>query len=447
MCFRVFIYNIGGDKLSKKIELVKIDKAINLNMVEVDKFKSRLLVYNIIRPLKKEEASKNALLALILRRGTEKYPDNLTLQRKMEELYGVRLGINVVVRGNKHIIRFSLQFVDDRYVNDEGYLLQVIDLLTEIIFNPKLEDGIFNEDYLDQEKKNLARRIESRINNKRNYALERAIEEMCVEESFSIPRLGYVEDMARINGRNLYEYYQKLLKESPVEIFYTGKLEEEIINHLRDNIKIKRENILSFEREEIRGQVETIKNIKEDLDVSQGKMVLGYRTGIPYEDELYTSLLLAIEIFGGSPNSKLFLNVREKESLAYYIVARIFKYKSIILVDAGIEFDKFEETLGIIEEELNKMKNGDFSERDIEVAKTSMISSLESVEDSLHNILESSFDSVLTDDYRDVDEKIADIKGVTKEGITEASKHILLDTIYFMDNPDLRGGQKYNEDI
>lgn len=433
--------------MSKNIETIKINEGINLNIINTEKFKSRLLVFNIIRPLRKEDATKNALLALVLKRGTEKYPNNLILQRKMEELYGVKLNLNVIIRGNKHILRFSLQFIDDSYIKDENYFFQVIDLLIEVMFNPKLEDGIFNEEFLNQEKKNLTRRIESRINNKRNYAIEKTIEEMFSEESFSIPRLGYVEDIESINSQNLYEYYKQVLKESPIEIFYTGEMQEDIIKHLKSNLNINRKEIISLKREKIIGTVDKIKKIEEDLDVNQGKIVLGYRTGIPYENELYTALVLAIEIFGGNPNSKLFLNVREKESLAYYIVARIFKYKSFVLVDAGIEFDKFDETLNIIEKELDKVKAGDFTERDIEIAKKSLISSLESVEDGLHNILEYNFDSKLTNDYRDARTKISDIEKVKKDSIIEASKNIILDTVYFMNNSNIDEGEKNDENI
>lgn len=433
--------------MSKNIETIKINEGINLNIINTEKFKSRLLVFNIIRPLRKEDATKNALLALVLKRGTEKYPNNLILQRKMEELYGVKLNLNVIIRGNKHILRFSLQFIDDSYIKDENYFFQVIDLLIEVMFNPKLEDGIFNEEFLNQEKKNLTRRIESRINNKRNYAIEKTIEEMFSEESFSIPRLGYVEDIESINSQNLYEYYKQVLKESPIEIFYTGEMQEDIIKHLKSNLNINRKEIISLKREKIIGTVDKIKKIEEDLDVNQGKIVLGYRTGIPYENDLYTALVLAIEIFGGNPNSKLFLNVREKESLAYYIVARIFKYKSFVLVDAGIEFDKFDETLNIIEKELDKVKAGDFTERDIEIAKKSLISSLESVEDGLHNILEYNFDSKLTNDYRDARTKISDIEKVKKDSIIEASKNIILDTVYFMNNSNIEEGEKNDENI
>ena len=429
------------------METINIKEGINLNLIETDKFKSRLLVFNIIRPLKREDATKNALLTLVLRRGTEKYSNNLEIQRKMEELYGVRLNLNVIVRGNKHIIRLTLQFVDERYINDENYFSEVIDLVTEIIFNPKLENGIFNEEYLEQEKKNLIRRIESKINDKRNYAIERTIEEMFNGESFAISRIGYIEDMEDISSEILFDYYKRILKDSPMEIFYTGKMKEKTIDYLKSSIKTDRENIISLKREKVTGLVDQIKTVEEKLDVNQGKIVLAYRTGIPYEDDLYTALVLAVQIFGGTPNSKLFLNVREKESLAYYIAARIFKFKSFITVDAGIEFDKYEDTLKIIEEELNKMKTGDFTERDIEIAKKSLISSLESVEDSLHNILEYNFNSKLTDDYRDVNSKIENVQKVTKDEIIQASKKIILDTMYFMNGSNVKEGEKDNEDI
>lgn len=174
--------------------------------------------------------------------------------------------------------------------------------------------------------------------------------------------------------------------------------------------------------------------VYEDLDVTQGKLVLGYRTGIPYEDRLYNGLIVASDILGGGPNSKLFRNVREKESLAYYITSTVFKYKSIMLIDGGIEFNNFEKTIDIVKQQLEEIKNGNFTDEDMEISKKSIKSSTESIKDSIFLISEYFFSQILSEDNRDFEEILSDIDSVTKEEIMEAMSKVALDTIYFMKN-------------
>ncbi len=413
----------------------EVGNGINFNIIETSKFKANLLAYYIVRPLNREEVTKNALLSIVLRRGTEKYRDNISIHKRLEELYGAKLGVGVLVRGNKQIIRISLEFVDNKYLNDPDYLSGILDILNEVVYRPKVEDEAFSEEVIKKEKRNLKLRIESKINDKREYAVDRAIEIMCKDDSFSIPNLGYIEDLEAINARNLYDHYKKILVDSPIEIFYTGSKNEKIEEYFLAKDFGTRDNILDFTRELVPSGVEEIKEVEESLDVNQGKLVLAYKTGIPYEDKLYTPLLVANVIFGGGPNSKLFLNVREKESLAYYVVSRLYKYKSILMVDGGIEFDKFKKTKEIIGLELENMKQGNFTDREIEIAKKSMVSAFNSVDDSIGSLTEIEFDNIISGDTRTLEEKIRDIEKVTREEIIQASGKIDLDTIYFLRGP------------
>ena len=165
--------------LNLKSERIKIGNGINLNLVKTDKFKSNLLSFYFLRPLTKEEVTKNALLPLVLKRGTDEYKTNLEIQKKLEENYGADLSVAINKRGEKHVLRFTVETVNGDYVGNKEYISDVFNLLKSIIFNPLLEDGYFKKSYVDQEKENLKRRIESRINDKRSYAIDRCIEEMC----------------------------------------------------------------------------------------------------------------------------------------------------------------------------------------------------------------------------------------------------------------------------
>ena len=408
----------GGVILVLKSERINIGNGININLVKTDKFKSNLLSYYFIRPLSKSEVTKNTLLPLVLKRGTEEYDTNLKIQKKLEEMYGANLSISINKRGEKQVLRFTVENVNGGYVNDDDYIYDVVDFLKSIIYNPTLEEGYFKKDYVNQEKENLRRRIEGRINDKRSYALDRCIEEMCKNEKFSIHSLGTLEDLKEIDESILYKHYQEVIQTSPIE-----------------NIEnVNRKNIVEIQRETVSNNVSTKNMIHENLDVNQGKLVLGYRTGIPYEDKLYNGLLVASDILGGGPNSKLFRNVREKESLAYYINSSVLKYKSLMLIDGGIEFDNFEKTIDIVKNELEELKKGVFTDEDIDISKKSIISSTKSIKDSIFLISEFFFSQSLSKDDRSLDQILEDIQAVTREEIIEASNSMSLDTIYFMKN-------------
>lgn len=421
-------------ELSLKSEKIQIGNGINLNLVKTDKFKSNLLSFYFLRPLTKEEATKNALLPLVLKRGTDEYKTNLEIQKKLEENYGSNLSLAINKRGEKHVLRFTVETVSGEYVSNKEYIYDVFNLLKSIIFNPLLEEGYFKKSYVDQEKENLKRKIESRINDKRSYAIDRCIEEMCKNERYSIYSLGNIEDLPKIDEKVLYNHYKDLIKTSPIEIFYVGHYDDNMVEYMKEMAKIERKNIISIPREQIIRGAKTKNMVYEDLNVNQGKLVLGYRTGIPYEDKLYNGLLIGSDILGGGPNSKLFKNVREKESLAYYVSSTVFKYKSIMLIDGGIEFENFEKTIDIIKEQIEEIQRGNFTMNDIEISKESLKSSTMSIKDSIFLISEYFFSQILSNDNRSLEEVLEDIDRVTKEDVVEAMSRLTLDTIYFMRN-------------
>lgn len=420
--------------MNLKSERINIGNGIHLNLVKTDKFKSNLLSFYFLRPLTKEEVTKNALLPLVLKRGTDEYKTNLEIQRKLEENYGADLSVAINKRGERHVLRFTVETVNGEYIGNKEYIYDVFSLLKSIIFNPLLEDGYFKKSYVDQEKENLKRRIESRINDKRSYALDRCIEEMCKNERFSIYPLGNIEDLASIDENILYSHYKDIIKTSPIEIFYVGDYDDKMVDYMKEMAVIEREDIITIPREQIISGAKTKNMVYDDLDVNQGKLVLGYRTGIPYEDKLYNGLLVGSDILGGGPNSKLFKNVREKESLAYYVSSTIFKYKSIMLVDGGIEFENFEKTIDIVKDQIEEMQKGNFTMDDIDISKKSIKSSTESIKDSIFLISEYFFSQILSNDNRSLEEVLEDIDRVSKQDIIEAMSTLTLDTIYFMRN-------------
>lgn len=419
--------------MTLKSERIEISKGVYLNIINENKFKSNLLSYYFIRPLTRDEVTKNTLMSLVLKRGTKNYPNSVDVERKLEELYGSNLSLGINKRGEKQVIRFTMEWAKSNYVGEE-YDDEIIQILKEIIFNPVLEDNSFLKRYVSQEKENLRRKIENKINNKEAYATERCLESMCKNERYGIYPLGYVEDLKEIDEKNLYEHYEEIVKTSPIEIFYVGHVDEKMLGYLKKNLEIPRGEIVPIPEDVLVDSVQTKNIVVDELDVNQGKLVIGYRAGIHHNDRLYNPLLLASDILGGGPNSKLFKNVREKESLAYYISSSIYKYKSIMLIDSGIEFDDFDKTVEIIRVQLDELKEGNFSDEDISKSIKSIRSSTESIKDSIFLISEFFFSQLLSGDNRSLEKVLDDFQKVSKEEIIEAANKITIDTIYFMRN-------------
>lgn len=413
----------------------KISDGVYLNVINSNKFKSELISIYFILPLNKEEVTSNTMIPLILKRGSKDYRTSMEIEKGLEELYGSDLSVSVTKKGEKHVLRFTIEGPREDFVESNDIFKNKLNMLKSIIYNPLLENDGFKKEYVDQEKRNLKDRIESRINDKQQYSVQRTIEEMCKNEKYSIYKHGYVKDLEKIDERNLYKHYLYLLKQARIEISIVSNLN---INQIKENVKEKfsyderEENELNREKV-IFDNVEE-KVIKEEMDITQGKLNLGYRTNIPYEDKLYSPFLVGNYILGGGPDSKLFLNVREENSLAYYVYSRAYKYKSIMLISAGIEFDKYEDALNIIKEQVKLMKDGEFKEENIEQAKRAIITSMKTINDDIYSVSEFYLSKVLSNDDKDIDELIESIEKVNKNDIVTAMNKIKLDTIYFLKN-------------
>ena len=423
--------------MSLSSDRINIGKGINMNLIKSEKFKSNLISFYIIMPLNRKEATMNALIPLVLKRGTSSLKTKLDIERELEELYGSNLSININKRGEKHVLRFTIESPRGTFVSEEEYFIKVVKLLSEIIYNPYLEGKTFSHKYVEQEKEILKRAIEGKINDKREYAINRCIEEMCKNEKYSVYEYGYIEDLDSIDEIKLYSRYKTIMETSPIEIFYVGEYDNEYIDKLKNIFTIDRERVLEVPREKIANVIQTKNMVFENMDVNQGKLVMGYRSSISHEDNLYNSLLLSSYILGGGPNGKLFRTVREKESLAYYISSKVYKYKSLMLVDAGIDSENFEKTIEIIRKEIDNMKNGNFTDEDIEISKKAITNSMISIVDSNYLIGEYFLSKVLSNDNRSLEEDVGDILQVKREDVINASKSINVDTIYFLGNKKL----------
>lgn len=418
----------------KDYRRIELENGININLYEIEKFKSNLLSFYFKRPLARKEITMNALIPLVLKRGTKDYDSSKLIDRRLEELYGSSLSIGINKKGEKQVLRFSIEWASELYTDEKGLDYSCIDMLDEIIFNPYLEDNVFSEKYVTQEKINLEKMITGKINNKRNYVVNKCIETMCKNERFGHYSLGYVEDISDITSEDLYEQYVNIINESPLEIIYVGNNIKDIEKYLLDKFSHDRGEMVYIREDFILEDIQNKKLVKEEMDITQGKLAIGYRSNIKYKDPLYKGLVLGNLIFGGDPTSKLFKNVREKENLAYSIGSSIYKYKSILMVDAGVDFENIDKTIDIINLELDEIKKGNFTEEDITNAKQNLLSAYESIDDSQFGISETVFAKSISEDYTNLIEVLDSYMTTSKEEIIEAMNTLSIDTIYCLNN-------------
>ena len=414
---------------------INMGNGVTLHPINTKKFKTSLVSVYFQRPLTHEEVTKNALISMVLPRGTKTLKTSKEIAKYMENLYGTSIGCDVAKKGERNIMHFRMQMINEMYIDEKHVLEKGIKMLNEFIHDPLIEYGRFKDEYVHQEKLNLAERIEGRKNDKMKYAYDRCIEEMCRDEPFSLYEYGNMKDLKEISESSLFKHYGNLLKTAPVDICVVGDLSKIDIQEMIDqNMSFQLNQPIAVEREKIFYKGEKTNIISEEMDISQGKLGLGYRTNIPFESELYEPLVVYSNILGGGPNSKLFKNIREKESLCYYIFSRIEKFKSLMLISSGIEFDNFDKTVDLVGKQIKDMNNGNITSEEIESSKNAIITSIRSMTDSPGMLADFYYTQVISKNQDSLEEIITKIRNVKKDAIVEAGKNIKLDTVYFLRN-------------
>jgi len=218
----------------------EIKEGIKLHQIQTEKFKTNLVAIFLTTPMSRENVTKNALLLSVLRRGSKNMPTQEIISQELEEMYGAGFDCGIDKTGDNHVLKFYLESVNDKFLpqTNENILKTSIEKLFEIAFDPLLENGAFKEEYVKQEKANIKRIIEGKVDNKAVYALERCTEEMYQNQPYGLYKYGYIEDLDTITVQNLYEYYQKMLQECKIDLFVSGDIENvnEIVEQ-NENIK------------------------------------------------------------------------------------------------------------------------------------------------------------------------------------------------------------------
>jgi len=413
-------------------ETIKEMSGIKLHMVKTDKFKTNTIIFKMKAPLQKENVTKRALLPNVLQSNSKKFPTTGQLRGYLDELYGATFYIDLGKKGEYHTISFAMEVANERFLSDPTPLLKTaIDFLVEVLTNPNVEDGEFHKETLDKEKRSLKQRIQSIYDDKMKYSNNRLIEEMCKEEPYSLHVHGKESEVDSISGKDLYDYYKKALAEDELSLYIIGDIEErEVEQMVNEKFTFSSRAPQAVEKKQP-AQVEE-KVIKEEQDVKQGKLNIGYRTNVTYGDPDYFALQVFNGVYGGFSHSKLFINVREKASLAYYAASRVESHKGLLMVMSGIDNSNFEKAVSIIKEQMQAMKNGDFSDDDLIQTKAVIKNQLLETLDTARGIVEILYHNVVAGQQIQLDEWLQRIETVTKEEVVKVANKIQLDTIYFL---------------
>ena len=407
---------------------------VYLTAVQSDKFKTGCFSLNLLRPMKKEEAAANALIPSVLLRGSETCPDIASISAKLDELYGASVGTLVRKKGEVQLVGFYCDYVQDEYV-DEPVFAPVMAFLAELLLHPRLENGAFPEAVVDSEKLNLENAMLSRINDKRTYAASQLIRTMCAGQPYGIPRIGEPDDLKNITAKSLYAHYRDLLATSRVELFYMGSLSPAAVTKVLQTV------LAELPRAEVFVPVGTtpapaarpVQEKTERLDVTQGKLSLGFFTDITAKDPRYPALVLAATVFGGGATSKLFTNVREKMSLCYYASASFEKFKGVLSVRSGVEFSKLETAKTEILRQLEACKAGDITDDELESARGYLVSDLKIAMDSPGRLDDYYMGQILLEQDGTMEDLASAIARVTKQEAADAIQALRLDTIYALE--------------
>lgn len=410
-----------------------------LHFIPNKKFKTVHFVVKFKTVLSEENVTERALFPYILRQGTINYPSEQALQRKLDELYGATLSLDVAKKGNHHIFSVRIAVPNEKFIPHESTLIEeAIQLLQEVIFQPLTEGQSFTEAIFQREKQTLEKKIQSIVDNKIQYANVRLIDEMFKSERYRLHVHGYIEDLKTLTAQQLYEQYKNMLHNDQIDIYVLGDFDsvdmQEKISAIFPPLEKTSRDLPTVSEENI--NVTKINEVIERQSIQQAKLHLGYRTNCTYSDDYYPALQVFNGLFGSFPMSKLFMNVREKHSLAYYASSQLDSYKGVLFVFSGIDHKDYAKAREIIEEQMTAMKDGDFSNDDIEEAKKMLVNQILETLDHPQGIIELLYQQAIANYQRSPEQLIEKINAVTKDDIVHVAQQIEQDTVFLLTEED-----------
>lgn len=414
-------------------ENIVLAPGVTLRAMQTDKFKTACFSVNFLRPHCAGDAAADALLPSVLLRATERYPDIRSISVRLDELYGATFGTLLRRKGEVKLVGFYAEFIEEAFLPEgEEVFVPMAEFLEQVLYHPLTENGVFTARAVEGEKQNLINAIEAELNDKRTYAVTKMLRTMCAGEAYGVPRLGDAQNVRAITPESLWAHYRKVLTTSRVEIFYAGRRSPREAAAILSRVFAGHGCLSPVPaRTEVIRRAGAVREFSEAMDVTQGKLVLGLRTGVTVSEPEFPALLLLNAVFGGSMNSKLFRNVREKLSLCYYANSSIESYKGVMVVSSGIAFENYETAKTAILRELEACQRGDITQEELEISRRLVLSSLRMSMDSPVQ-LDEYYIGAATAPRDDLPVLMEKISALTVEDIRRAAERLTPDTIFFL---------------
>ena len=416
--------------MSNIINRRKIADGVCFSSITDKRYKKNLISVAFSTQLSEETATENVIVPLLLTKCNSKLPSYKAFNNKMSRLYASGIGGTTGRQYDLQTISFGAYYLDDIYALAGEKMTEIMtDILIDCLTSPVTENGVFTAKFTELEKKIAIDNIETAINDKRSYAIERAMKTICKGEPASVCSYGTIEKAQQITPESAYKAYRRMLETMPCEIICTGCSD---FDGVAEKFAAAFEKIGRHDIETTSINISPIKEkteeVTERLTVNQSKLVLGFKS---HSDD-DAALVLLQKIFGGTTSSKLFQNVREKMSLCYYCSAARNDLKGIMLVNSGVENENIEKTKNAVIDQLEEIKNGNFTDEDINFAEMAIKNDFKSVADSAGNVSNWYFDCIRKNDIVTPEEKLERYLGVSKERIIDAAKSMVLDSVYVL---------------
>ncbi|MFD3260988.1 EF-P 5-aminopentanol modification-associated protein YfmF [Paenibacillus lentus] len=407
---------------------------IRIHVLPTARFKTFAVSLYAGIPLNENTVTTTALTPFVLRRGTASYPETIQFREQLEHLYGAGFGFDVYKRGNYQIVQFRMDTINDEFVSsDDSLLRKTFSFLGEVVTKPVTENSVFREAYVNSERETVRKKLEAIINDKIRYAAERCMEEMFRGDPYRLHPLGQRKDLGMITPQSLYEAFQQWLQQANLDLYVVGDTTlAEVQELVEQHFHLGRLASPRYVPAQSHLSGEDVRIVEEVLDVNQGKLNMGLRIPVTYGEDRYAAALLYNGILGSYPHSKLFINVREKESLAYYAASRFDGHKGIVSIQSGIEIANYHKALEIIKAQLASLREGQISELEMSQTKAMIRNSLLEMQDSAFDMVAYDFNRVLSDRERPVEELLQQVEAITPEDVVDVANTVELDTIYFL---------------
>lgn len=408
------------------------DQGVGYYVYPTRRFKTVTIYATWIRELRPQDRSLGAVLPHVLRRGTDKWPNRMAIEQKLEGLYGASFRAEVGKIGDKQLLSFYITVVNGEFLPGKPDTVRdALDFLTEVLQHPQLVDGLFPDDTVEQEKVLITRQIASLINDKGQYALSRLVELVADGEPFGLKKLGTVDEVNAVSAKELVALLHQVRQAEPCAFIIVGDVNPE---QLRGYV----ERYRSSERPQALAQIAPYRGhhhgntVIEEADVQQGKLNFAYRTGMTASHPDFPSLMMYAGILGGYSHSKLFINVREKASLAYYAYARLDPALALMIIGAGIEFEDYEPARAIIEEQVNVLKMGQISEDEMAFTLKAYQNEILSEEDNPGQLIGRQLEHILVGGGLSGTALMKGLEAVTRDDVVRVAQQVELDTVYFL---------------